>query len=44
MQEGSMGFQVVAFSPDGVTLATGGIDRNITIWDVAKTLDVHKAK
>lgn len=27
-----MGIQVVEFSPDGKTLATGGIDRNVTLW------------
>jgi hypothetical protein len=34
-----LGFQVVAFAPDGKALATGGIDRNVTLWDVGKVLE-----
>ena len=29
---------VVAFSADGNTMATGGIDRNVTLWDMEKVL------
>jgi len=36
LQEGTLSFQVLAFSPDGKTLAVGGIDRNVTRLDVAK--------
>ena len=42
MQEGALGFQVVRFSPDGKTLATGGIDRNVSLWEVATLLDKHR--
>ena len=38
MKEGVLGFQVVAFSRDGRTLATGGIDRHITLWNVDEIL------
>jgi hypothetical protein len=44
MEEGTMGFQVAAFSRDGKNLATGGIDRNVALWDVSKVLEMHKAK
>jgi WD40 repeat protein len=37
-EEGTFGFQAITFSPDGRTLATGGIDRNINLWDVEKLL------
>jgi len=33
-----LGFLAVAFSPDGKTMATGGIDRNVTLWEVEKVL------
>jgi WD40 repeat protein len=39
-----MGFQVVAFSPDGKTLATGGIDRNVTLWDFERLMKGHAVK
>lgn len=39
LQEGTLSFQVLAFAPDGKVLATGGIDRNITLLDVAKLLE-----
>jgi WD40 repeat protein len=41
MQEGAFGFQAIAFSPDGNSLAAGGIDRNITLWDVTWILKNH---
>ena len=44
MHEGALGFQVVAISPDGKMLATGGIDRNITLWNVARVLQMHQAR
>jgi WD40 repeat protein len=43
INEGDFAFQVVAFAPDGHTLATGGIDRQVSIWQVAKLLE-QKAK
>jgi WD40 repeat protein len=43
MQEGVFGFQAIAFSPDSKTLAAGGIDRNVTLWDVAQVLKNHGA-
>jgi WD40 repeat protein len=43
-QEGVLGFQVVAFSPEGKTLATGGIDRSVTLWDVGGILEEHKGR
>jgi WD40 repeat protein len=44
MDEGVMGFQVVAFAPDGKTLATGGIDRNVALWDFERLLADHAKK
>jgi hypothetical protein len=44
MDEGVMGFQAVAVSPDGKMLATGGIDRNITLWAFDRLLRDHPAK
>jgi outer membrane protein assembly factor BamB len=41
LHEGILSFQVVAMSPDGKTLATGGIDRNVTLLDVAKLLSAE---
>ena len=38
MDEGVMGFQVVAFSPDGKVLATGGIDRDVPLWSFERLL------
>ena len=38
MREGVLGFQTVVFSPDGKTLANGGIDRNVSLWNVADIL------
>ena len=32
------------FSADGKTLATGGIDRNVTIWDFDRLLKDHARK
>ena len=40
-EEGVLGFQVVAFSPDGCTLATGGIGRTVQLFSVA---DLTKTK
>jgi hypothetical protein len=40
-----LSFQVVALSPDGVLLATGGIDRNVTMFvlmTLNKSLRVHQ--
>ena len=36
LEEGTLGFLVVVFLDEGRKLATGGIDRNIRIWDVAQ--------
>jgi hypothetical protein len=44
MDEGVLGFLVVVISPDGKTMATGGIDRNVILWDVAAILKAHAAK
>jgi WD40 repeat protein len=32
----------LTYAPDGKTLATGGIDRNVTLWDVAAVLEKHR--
>lgn len=34
LQEGTLSFQVVALSPDGTLLATGGIDRNVSLLNM----------
>jgi hypothetical protein len=34
---------VVALAPDGKTLATGGIDRNVTLRDFGRLLRDHAA-
>ena len=38
LDEGMFAFQVVAIAPDGKTLVTGGIDKNVSVWDVGKLL------
>jgi WD40 repeat protein len=30
--------------PGGKTLASGGIDRNVSLWDVGKMLETHTMK
>ena len=42
MQEGVLGFQAVVFTLDGKSLATGGIDRNVTL--VGCELDAQDQK
>ena len=44
LDEGVMGFPVVAFAHDGKTLATGGIDRNVTLWDFERLVKDHTTK
>ena len=44
MEEGAFGFQAIAFSPNSDVLAAGGIDRNITLWDVAHILKKHSVE
>jgi hypothetical protein len=34
----------VAFTPDGRTLATGGIDRIVTLWNFERLLKDHAKK
>jgi WD40 repeat protein len=32
-------FQAPVFSPDGKTLAAGGVDRKVTLWSVTRLLE-----
>jgi WD40 repeat protein len=38
VEQGDFAFQVVAFSPDGKTLATGGIQRQVQLFKVSELL------
>jgi WD40 repeat protein len=38
LQKGVLGFQVVAFTPDGKSLVTGGINHDIHRWDMAEIM------
>ena len=44
LDEGVMGFQTVAFAPDGKPLVTGGIDRKVSLWDFDRVLKDHRVK
>ena len=38
---GRYGFKCIAFSPDGLLLASGGVDKNIKLWRVSNSTEVH---
>jgi WD40 repeat protein len=38
---GRYGFKCIAFSPDGLLLASGGVDKNIKLWRVSNRTEVH---